>query len=259
MSRLFFFLLAAGTLCLRTLEAQDIRPREPILPRMPERSAWILQFARTTPEAPATRPPKAPATTRITITKDGTTYRLVSDQPIGGSKEAWVIGQRLFLLSPDGSSCVIADPSVFPASDFSQSDFEPFEWVRSTNFSGLANLEKRMVFVFETGSLQRALSRREQSLVSGVRQTLGGEDPAASRQAFSEEAVLKMLGWANSIRAMLDAETQRPVRQEYGDEVIQVYYLPDTKALAVPPPIQARLTAISRESRALERRPTRPK
>jgi hypothetical protein len=241
--------LASG---LHFLSAQDAALKDPILPRMPDQSAWMLEFSETAPAGQ----PAAPSQNRITVTKNGRIYRLVSEKPYGGFHEAWVIGTMVFLLTPDGGRSVVADMTAFPASDFSQSDFEPFQWVQSTNFSGVAEVEKRKAFVFQTDTLKRAMSRREQSLVAGARQALRSE---TSSEAVSDASVLQSLGWAGTFRATIDAQTQRPLSMESGSYSVRVQILPEAPGLSIPAAIQKRLDAMEREQKSLDRRPTRPR
>lgn len=255
---LFTALAALAALGLPLLSAQEIRPKEPMLPRMPERSSWTILFGRAAPEeAGRNEPGKQALTNRLTVSKDGTTYRVVSEKPVGGVREAWVVGSVVFLLSSDGLRCAIADSSAFPGTDFSRSDFEAFEWVSAKNFIGSSERENRRVFVFETDSLKRVLSARERGLVVDAQMALQGEEPSTP-VVVSDEAVLQVLGWAGTVKALLDQSTQRPVLLESGAYRVQVEILAGSPALSLPAPIRERLDLIAREASALQKRPTRP-
>ena len=258
MNRQFFTLLTVGLVYLQGVVAQEIKPRDPILPRMPERSSWTIQFGRVAPEDPnQTAPGKEALSNRLTVTKDGTTYRVVAEKPVGGVREAWVVGSVVFLLAPDGMQCAVADSSAFPGTDFSRSDFEAFEWVSAKNFTGSGERENRRVFIFETDSLKRVLSARERGLVVDAQLALQGEDTSAPT-TVSDEAVLQTLGWAGTVKALLDQSTQRPIFLESGAYRVQVGILSGSAALTLPTPIRERLDLIAREASALQKRPTRP-
>lgn len=258
MNRYFAITIALAGSCLQPLAGQDLRPKAPLLSRMPERSAWVLTFGKPSPaNTGAADQSKNPTANRISITKNATTYRVVSDKPIGGFHEAWVIGSTVYLIAPDNTGCVIADMTSFPETNFSRSDFELFEWISDKNFSGVTTDENAKFFAFETNSLQRTLSAREASEIAGIREALRGEDPS-NPAAVPDESVIRALGWAGTIKATLDVQRQRPVLLESGDLRVQVQILPDAETLTIPPVIRERLDRIAKENQALEKRPTRP-
>lgn len=254
MNRKYVILLAAGLVLLQSAVAQEIKPKEPILPRMPAKSAWTLEYGGG---AQAAQPGQTsdPAQNRIAITKDGDIYRLVSEKSIGGFQEAWVIRDIVYLLAPGGERCVVADATTFPASDFSRSDFEAFQWVQAKNYIGISDLDQRKVFVFEAASLQRPLSRREQSLVDGVRQSLMGEETSSENRKVSDEEIIETLGWAPTFKATLDAQSQIPVSMESGAFRLRVRIGTGATSLSIPAAVQKRIEA---GEQAQSRRPTKP-
>jgi len=242
------------------------RPKEPLLPAMPERSAWVLEFgtskapAKGTDDTAAEKQPN-PDANKITISKDGTTYRVTSAIDVGGYREAWVIGGTVFLVVPGTDRCALVDATFFPETDFSKGDFEAFEWVRPADYTGVVDLGGQKVFGFEADSLKRPLSARESANVTAIRKSMAGDgdlsgDPA---KPVSDDALLHALGWGPKFNAWLDPVTQRPLALESGDLHIRVRYLPDPGPLTPPASVIQRIDAIRKEQQRLQKRPTRPK
>lgn len=243
--------------------AQEVRPKEPLLAPMPARSAWVLEFQNAT--GPESKKEVPPTINRITIFKDGTTYRVTSEKSIGGCQEAWVVDGRVFLLSGDAARCALVDWSAFPCTDFSAGDFENFQWLRSTDYLGVGDLEGKKAFVFEADSLKRPMSARDRAEVSTAKQSLRGEGlsteegPSTWAKPVPDSDVLRLLGWGTTCRVWMDIATQKPLCLETGDFRIRVKYLPPPESLVLPPSIAARLEAIRKEEQLFKKRPTRPK
>jgi hypothetical protein len=240
------------------------RPKEPLLSAMPARSAWMLEFLHAAgPKNGETGSPPPPLTAnRITVSKDGTTYRVVSEVSIDGCREAWVIDGLVFLLN-SSSRCSLVDSVTFPSTDFSTGDFEDFQWLRLSDYAGLGDFDGKKAFVFEADSLKRPMSARDRSAVATTRQSLQGDElsleTAAPGKATSDSDVLRLLGWGTTCRAWLDVATQKPLYLESGDHRIRVKYLPPPEPLVLPQPIALRMEAIRKERLLLQKRPTRSK
>lgn len=261
---LFFLIILFGGL-LEVKASDSPRPREPVLANMPDRAAWVLEFgSKPADPVPGEKPPDDPFGGAFSITKNGKIYRVISEKSIGGYKEAWVIGSLVFLVNADASRCALVDTSAFPASDFSNGDFEHFQWINASNFIGVGELDGREVFVFETDALKRSLSSRDRAAVQGAIQGLmgakstnesAGTDAAPDANvAISNEDVLRELGWGQTIRAYVDMQTQRPLLLESDKLRISVKHLPIPTALTPPAVITRRLEAIQEESKLLNRR-----
>lgn len=253
-----------------SLNAQAPRhPREPMLANMPDRAEWVLEFG--SPDhlsGSGAEAPESPSVGTFSISKNGKIYKIVSDKPIGGYQEAWVIDSRVFLVSTDLSRCVVVGTAAFPATDFSAGDFEYFEWIQAANFVGVEELDDQEVFVFETDSLNRSLSPRDRAAVQEAIQTLRGQEVNSdgttdeierSESPISNQDILGELGWGEKIRAYLDAKTQRPILLESDKLRIAVKALPASVTLIPPPSVERRLRAIQDEAQRLKRRPSAPK
>jgi len=259
-------LLAVNVLIMSATDEQP-RPREPLLPAMPQQAAWVLEFsepAGTTEETPGGDGSRALSpSNRITIAKDGPVYRVMSEKSVNGYREAWVVGGRMFLIMPDASRCALADISLFPGTDFSHGDFEYFQWLQSGNCIGMAEFEGRKTFVFETDSLKHLMSARDSSAVSNARQALHEDALSMEKGSSPKEAadgeVLHQLGWGATFRAWIDAVSQRPLCFESGGLRIRVRYIPFPGPLTLPPSVLQRLKEIGEEQRRLQKRSSHPK
>lgn len=243
--------------------AQEIRPKEPLLSAMPSRAAWVLEFQNAADLGsgdPGSPPP--PETNKIAISKDGTTYRVVSEKSIDGCREAWVVDGLIFLLN-SSSRCALVDNFVFPCTDFDDGDFEDFQWLRLSDYAGLGDFDGKKAFVFGADSLKRSMSARDRSAVATAREMLQGDELSqetiAPKKAASDSDVLRLLGWGTTCRAWLDVATQKPLYLESGDHRIRVKYLPPPEPLVLPQPIALRMEAIRKERLLLQKRPARPK
>lgn len=260
-------LIAVNMLPARATEIPP-RPTEPILPPMPARAAWMLEFegAPRKPTVGADSSAEAkpdPAVNRVTIFRDGRICRIVSEKTIGGYREAWIIdGNSVFLVN--GNRCVLVDASAFPCTDFSSGDFEYFQWLRPDNYVDFVDFEKRKAFVFEADSLTRPMTARERARMALFRQPspelagLTSDSPEKAPRAVSDAELLRLLGWGEKFRAWIDATTQRPLYLESGNLRIRVRYLPDPGPLTPPPPVLRRQEAIKKENAILSRKPARP-
>lgn len=239
------------------------RPREPLLSAMPARAAWMLEFLNAGDPGNGEAGSPLPLTAnRITVFKDGATYRVVSEKSIDGCREAWVVEGLVFLLN-SSSRCALVDNFIFPCTDFSAGDFEDFQWLRLSDYAGLGDFDGKKAFVFEADSLKRPMSARDRSAVATTRQSLQGDElsleTTAPTKAASDSDVLRLLGWGTTCRAWLDVATQKPLYLESGDHRIRVKYLPPPEPLALPQPIALRMEAIRKERLLLQKRPTRSK
>jgi len=263
-------LLAASALAV--FAEDDSRPKEPILPAMPAQAAWTLEFGNSAPpkNPDDSVPDKSDSSlNRITIFKDGTTFHVVSEKNIDGYREAWIVGGMVFLIVPGIDYCALVDSAIFPATDFSSSDFEYFQWLRPADYAGMDKRDGQKVFLFEADSLKRPMSARDRAEIVSVRETLRegnsllpSTDPAEAKPQNAKQAadagLLRALGWGPKFRAWLDPATQHPLALESGDLHIRVRYLPAPGLLTVPFSVQRRLEAIRQEQQRLQKRPTRP-
>lgn len=240
MNRQFFSIASVvlGLLGNVMLCAQEIPPpKEPILPRAPERAEWTITYrldrekARQEllkPEAPKVREeagnanekqPVMPSQTRIS--KDGTTYREIITWSDGRQTEKWVVGGLQIQDGPNGRLQRIMLPTSFYASeysDYSRSDFEELEWVGKSNFQGPIFSEGVSVYSFEVPGNARRLTPREKSA-----------------QAGRGELELKSEGDRKFV-AYLDVKNQLPVYLDDG-QLVRVYSFtkPSPGELEVPP------------------------
>lgn len=167
--------------------------------------------ASTSTGTPAT-PPIPPTVT--TITKTGSILHLA--MPLQGQTwNIWRIGAVISTIYPDGKSCGAVAPSPTRDSpnplyvDFSQSDFDGFDWLSLDKYTGIKTFLGKKCIVFK-------------SQVKGA--------PAADSGAASTADSIPLI-------AYIDFETRLPVALQNNDEERIYQFLPPPTDMQVPPPM----------------------
>ena len=268
--------LAMASLGVAQQPAVDLK--DPILPRMPERSSWTVSIRQRAqapaPDSTGKQPAQSPNDVTAAIAKDGKTYRVIYSKPVNGYSEIWFVNGTTLALLPGGNRAAIVNPVLFPLTGFSSSDFEDFSWVMKQNFIGLQTVAKRPMLAFKADNLTRPFTAREDFLVDQLRRAkqLGSplddpdapfkpqqpppppESPKAGRQK-----ILKLLGLGPDISAWLDPETKRPFLMTSGENLISIAYSTAVVPLAPPTSILARLTKAQERAISNNKRPSNPR
>ncbi len=196
-------------------------PKEPILPRAPQRAEWTVEFRLDRELAKKEvlegkekkEVPKGftgfPA--EIAVSKDGSTYREIARWPDGRTVEKWIVGGLQVSQSPDGRG-LMRIPSIDYSpylSDYSRSDFEEAEWIGKDSYVGPKVTDKLSVYEFSAAPGKRRLTPRE----------IADQGTEA----------------ASGASAALDIRTQLPVYVDDGT-VVRIYrYAPAPTGTLVPP------------------------
>lgn len=248
--------IAATLVAIGTASAQDVKLKttvsEPVLPRMPLQSAWKIDYFQNIASSSQADVPDpavdAKPALSITIRKDNQTYHLSYDREMGGYRDVWVIeGVAVALAEKNGVAAIV--PSVFfPATDFSKSDFEDFEWVTAKNFTGLDSRNDVDLLKFESSSVERVLSARERFEIASLlrQQQARKEDSNENSETSpldirSPKCLKKVMGWGDSFSAWLTPGEQRPVRLWNGNTLLRVTLMPDVRNLKPPAAVLERL------------------
>lgn len=231
-------LLAAAGLLHAQQPTELPAPKEPILPRAPERAEWtiLLHFDREAAKKNFLNPgedkqgvseaaKQAPSYPReIRISKDGSTYREVMVWPNGTTTEKWVVDNLQVQRNPQGDIVRIMPPSGYYSkeySDYARSDFEVLEWIGRGNYKGVRLAAGQPVYAFEVTGDKRKLTPREEADVRRELRDRG--DIASPDRIFS---------------VYLNGKNQLPVYSDDG-EIIRTYTFVQapTEKLTPPPPI----------------------
>jgi len=234
--------------------AQETKPelREPILARMPAQSAWKLEYfegvASSSDGSPPTPAEGARPHFSVIIRKDGQTYHVRYDRDIGGYRDFWIIDGVTIALTGGRGSAAIVSPVWFPATDFSKSDFEDFQWVTAQNFAGVVEREETAFLKFQAPSTGRAFSPREQFQINAMvrERQLAREDPENTSDTpapeRSPEGLLRQtMGWGDQIAAFLTVGQQRPVILWTGQSLVRVTIAAGGQRLNPPAAVRTRL------------------
>ncbi len=265
--------LATGKL---TAQVDSSPLREPILPRMPARSAWTLTYSQKTAPPQSTDEAggkvNVPSSMTATIQKDGTIYHVHYAQAVAGYTDIWSINGITLAVNSAATGVAIVSSVLFPLTDFSTGDFEDFTWVQKPYFKGKQKLGDREVLVFEADSLKRQLTARERSIISQMQndnhtdqQGAILDDPESAKKPPREikplqrDEILKTLGWDRSTLAYLDPATQQPVLLTSGDFKVSIGYLPAGQALTPPKIVIDRMVLERDKMRSFQKKSSQPR
>lgn len=252
--------LSLSTFSLLLAQSEEApKPSEPILRRAPSNAQWTVSFSpkkegghKEGSESSANEPSVAPNQLKsLTIAKDGKTYREVSVWGDSRKTEKWIVGDLQVYETPYTKQIARA---ILPSSgqyapsysDYRRSDFEDIEWINKDNFRGLAEVNGRKVFVFQTAPAKRRLTPREQS-----------ELVDTSEEHASKETLAQPIVNSSGYTAYLDIQTQLPLYFDDG-YTLHTYKFAETApgSLTVPPQFSSEMEKWKKD---LDRRKPLPK
>lgn len=157
------YMAASAFLCLN---AQDAKPKTPLVPRTPPFATWTvrIQYQDEEKKTPADAPPDLATRQRAgTVTKTNEIYREEVTLASGKKYEKWAVDGTQWMIPPTGNALIpISPPSSNNSSsdyrDYSQSDFPELSWISLSNFKGVSSYEGREAFRFETPTKKAFLS-----------------------------------------------------------------------------------------------------
>lgn len=258
-----FFLGSAILLPVLCMGAEQAKPlptlSSPVVSRMPDRSAWKIEYFGSVPaqsedgcpdpDASGVKPDLA-----VSVKKDGNTYHVQYDRLMGGYRDVWVVNGIALAPTSTGEVAAIVPSIFFPATDFSASDFEEFEWITKENLKGTAEWRGAEVLQFEAASTNRTLSAREKFEMAAMmrQQEMIEADPDASiskQRIRSRERLQETMRWGDTFNAYLSVDSQRPLTQWTGDTLIRVTVQPTASSPLVLPSIVRERLELEQEKR----------
>ncbi len=248
-------------------------PRQPVLPRAPERAAWTIsyRYQTATPLLSQSGRDRTPVVTdrvlSIQIQKTGNIYHQTTNWGTGTQSEAWIIGQQELVKERGASGFAIKPPGP-GADDYSKSDFDVISWLSMKYYAGLQK-GTPSVFVFRAKNSERPRTQRE----SYDSQTLSTENAATpesrSDLPANKQADISLKAAPNrtavnpsddtQTTVYLDAKTQLPVRFDDGKTVATYQFTaPPTDTLVPPQEVTAILQRREKYDKATTAHPSAP-
>jgi hypothetical protein len=184
----------------------------------------------------------------VMIRKDGRTYHVRYDRELGGYQDIWVVDGVAVAIAGRGDNVAIVSPVFFPATDFSRSDFEDFEWVTAKSFVGVVSQQDVELLKFQESSTERTFSLRERFVITSMLrdQQLQREDPEGIPDAPAPilgpgKPLQEAMGWGDYVAACLTVGEQRPVSLWTGQSFVRVTIAPGGERLVIPAAVLGRI------------------
>lgn len=241
----FLFVFSIGLSAVAgSSPAEELRPKEPLLPALPSGASWEIDFSYSQKNRRELSGQVSQAEghqiSKTEIAKSGNLYREIVSFS-GKKAETWICGEiaisNLFSTVP-----VQVEMTTPDISSFKRGDFDDVSWITMDHYKGIVSLVGRKVFLFSARGKDRELSHREELMVRNWEFLSNISGAKTSKPSFLD----------GESRVYLDTVTGMPVAFDNGEMTGTYTFHPTggTSTVKMPEDFQRELQTIVATLRA---------